>query len=69
MFRLFAPLIGANHVSRHDANVSIAAGFRGDELPGLLGLEPERWTWRCTTTLLGAYHLIAWRRETKWIPA
>ena len=69
MFRMFAPLIGANHVSRHDANVSIAAGFRGDELPSLLGLAPERWTWRCTTTLLGAYHLIAWRREGNRIPA
>jgi hypothetical protein len=69
MFRLFAPLIGANHVSRHDAHVSIAAGFLGEELPRLLGLDPERWTWRCGTAFLGAYHLIAWCREAKRIPA
>jgi hypothetical protein len=69
MFRLLAPLIGANHVSRHDAHVSIAAGFLGEELPRLLGLDPERWAWRCGTTLRGAYHLIAWCREAKQTPA
>jgi SAM-dependent methyltransferase len=69
MFRLFAPLIGANHVSRHDAHVSIAAGFLGEELPRLLGLDPERWAWRCDTAFLGAYHLIAWRRDAKRTPA
>ena len=68
LFRLLAPLIGANHVSRHDAAVSIAAGFRGEELPRLLGLDPQRWTWRCTTTALGAYHLTAWIRGTNPIP-
>ena len=31
-----APLLGANHVSLHDAHVSIAAGFLGDELPRAL---------------------------------
>jgi SAM-dependent methyltransferase len=65
LFRLLALVIGANQVSRHDAHVSIAAGFRDDELPGLLRLDPERWTWRCTTTLRGAYHLIAWRRAAR----
>ena len=55
-------LIGANHVTLHDAHVSIAAGFRGDELPRVLGLDKKIWTWRCTTTLRGAYRLIAQRR-------
>ncbi|MEX2043911.1 MAG: hypothetical protein WD941_01065, partial [Opitutus sp.] len=35
LFRIVAPLLGANHVSLHDAHVSIAAGFRDDELPRL----------------------------------
>ena len=63
LFGLLAPLFGANYVSRHDGRVSIAAGFLGEELPHLLGLDPARWEWRCATTPLGAYHLTAWRRE------
>jgi hypothetical protein len=55
-------LIGANHVTLHDAHVSIAAGFRDDELPRTLGLDQKIWTWRRTTTLRGAYRLIAQRR-------
>jgi len=35
------PLLGANHVTLHDARVSIAAGFRDDELPEFLGLDQE----------------------------
>ncbi len=62
LFGIFAPLAGANHVSRHDAHVSIAAGFRGAELPHLFGLDPGRWAWRCSTTPLGAYRLVARRR-------
>lgn len=63
LFGLVAPLLGANFVSRHDGRVSIAAGFLGDELPELLGLDPARWAWSRATTVLGAYHLVAWRRE------
>jgi hypothetical protein len=57
-----SPLFRANHVTRHDAHVSIAAGFRADELPRILGLEPSDWDCRCTTTVLGAYRLVAVRR-------
>lgn len=62
LFRILGPMLGANHVSLHDAHVSIAAGFLGDELPRALGLEPAVWDVRCTTTALGAYRMIAIRR-------
>lgn len=58
-----APLGGAGRVTRHDGRVSIAAGFRGDELPRALGLSPRRWSWRLTTTFLGAVRLVAQRRS------
>ena len=61
LFALIAPLFRANHVTRHDARVSIAAGFRGDELPHALGLDPAAWNWRCHTTVLGAYRMVAVR--------
>ena len=69
LFRLVAPLLGANHVSRHDGHVSIAAGFQGDELPLLLGLKKDLWSWRCSTTTRGANRMIAWRRDRIRIPA
>ena len=62
LFRSLGPLFGANQVSLHDAHVSIAAGFRGDELPLALGLSAAAWDWRCTTTALGAYRMVALRR-------
>jgi hypothetical protein len=61
LFARLAPLFGANHVTRHDADVSIAAGFRGDELPRLLGLDDGAWSCRCETTAFGAYRMIAQR--------
>ena len=61
-YRVLGPLFGANHVSLHDAHVSIAAGFRNDELPRALGLAAPDWETRCTTTLLGVYRMIAVRR-------
>jgi SAM-dependent methyltransferase len=69
LFRLVAPLMGANHVSRHDGRVSIAAGFQRDELPRLLGLAKEEWSWRCSSTLFGANRMIAWRRDRVGTPA
>lgn len=57
-----APLIGANRVTRHDARVSIAAGFLRDELPSALGLASAKWRWECDTSPLGAYRMIAVRR-------
>ncbi len=61
-FDAAAVLLGGCHVTRHDARVSIAAGFLGDELPDALGFDPRQWHWRCTTTTLGAYRMIALRR-------
>lgn len=57
-------LLGLNNVSRHDAVVSIRSGFRGEELPRLLGLAPEEWRWTLRHTLLGAYRFVA-TRQTK----
>jgi hypothetical protein len=61
-YGVIAPLLGANHVSRHDGHVSIAAGFLGDELPRALGLTPADWDCRCTSTTFGAYRMVAIRR-------
>lgn len=64
--RLFAALcvlVGANAVSRHDGRVSIEAGFVGDELPVMLGLDPAIWRWQVSTNLCGTYHMVAQRRE------
>ena len=62
-FASIAPLAGANRVSRHDAHVSIAAGFSSEELPQQLGLSPVEWEWTCSSTLFGAYRMIATRRK------
>jgi hypothetical protein len=62
MMAAVAPLLGANHVTLHDARVSIAAGFRGDELPLALGMARSEWDFSCTTTALGAFRMIAVRR-------
>ncbi|MCX6936575.1 MAG: hypothetical protein NTU80_01560 [Verrucomicrobia bacterium] len=62
LWTLAAPIGGASPVTRHDGRVSIEAGFRGDELPRALHLDPDRWHWRITTTVLGAYRMIALRR-------
>jgi SAM-dependent methyltransferase len=63
LFRTFGPLLGANYVSLHDARVSIAAGFRDDELPRALGLEAPEWDVRCSVSWLGSYRMIAVRRR------
>ncbi len=61
-FGLLCPLLRASPVTRHDGRVSIAAGFRGDELPRWLGLTAAA-GWkslvRCSPT--GAYRLVAIR--------
>jgi 2-polyprenyl-3-methyl-5-hydroxy-6-metoxy-1,4-benzoquinol methylase len=62
LFAAIAPLFRASHVTLHDARVSIAAGFRGDELPRALGLASPEWDCRVSTSLLGAYRLVAVRR-------
>jgi SAM-dependent methyltransferase len=62
LFAAAGRLLGAHDITLHDARVSIAAGFRDDELPRALGLDPAEWTWRCTTSWLGSYRLVAIRR-------
>ena len=61
LFRGLGPLFGANYVSLHDAHVSIAAGFRGEELANALGLGRAQWNVRCSTTLLGFNRMAAVR--------
>ena len=63
LFGIFGRALGANHVSLHDARVSIAAGFCGNELPRTLGLDPLEWECRIHATTLGAYRMIAIRRS------
>jgi 2-polyprenyl-3-methyl-5-hydroxy-6-metoxy-1,4-benzoquinol methylase len=62
LFACLGPVFRANHITRHDAHVSIAAGFRADELPRALGLHAAQWDCRCSTTALGAYRMVASRR-------
>lgn len=62
LFSLLCPLIRAHPVTRHDGRVSINAGFRHDELPQLLQLDPALWRWRVQETGLGASRLVAERR-------
>jgi hypothetical protein len=62
LYRTFGPVLGANYVSLHDAHVSIAAGFRDDELPRILGLDDATWKIHRTTSLLGMYRMVAVRR-------
>jgi hypothetical protein len=63
LFDLLCSLIRAHQVTRHDGRASIAAGFRGNELPRLLHLDPDIWRWRIQETWLGSYRLMAKRRE------
>lgn len=55
-------LIGFNHVTLHDGCISVGAGFRGDELPQRLQLDPKVWYWQVEETFMGAYRLIAEHR-------
>ncbi|MDP4609824.1 MAG: class I SAM-dependent methyltransferase [Opitutales bacterium] len=59
---LAGKLIGFNQVTLHDGCVSIDAGFRQNELPLALGLQPDQWQWKIQETLMGAYRMIAQRR-------
>ena len=55
-------------VSWHDARVSIRAGFRHQELPEMLGLDPIRWTIYCRETFLGSYRMLALRKDYLPVP-
>lgn len=50
-----------NQVTRHDMHASIGAGFTEGEIPELLGLDPERWSFEETSTCRGARRMIVWR--------
>ena len=58
-------LLGLGYVSRHDALVSIRAGFRKKELPLLLGLESPAWKVSLHTTPMCAYRMIARKSLTQ----
>jgi len=62
LFSLVCPLIRANAVTRYDGRVSIAAGFRHDELPHLLRLDPLIWGWCVQENWLGSCRMVAVRR-------
>jgi hypothetical protein len=63
LFKLICPLIRAHPITRYDGRVSIAAGFRHNELPHLLRLNPAVWSWRVQETWLGSYRLVAERHS------
>lgn len=54
---LLAAVAGFGRVTRHDMMASIRAGFAGAELVAALGL--QRWQVDVSTTLLGAYRMVA----------
>lgn len=51
-------LLGVHPVSLHDARASICAGFRGDELIRILGLQKEDWKIMVSETFMGANRVI-----------
>lgn len=52
--------VGAiNGVTNHDMHVSIDAGFRGLELPEMLGLDSSRWKFEIRHTSFGMFRMIA----------
>jgi len=59
-----AYLLGINYVTRHDAKVSIEAGFKAQELPSLLGLKDGNWSVKDGTTCMGCYWMVARKIET-----
>jgi len=61
--RLVGPLVGANYVTAHDAQISIKAGFIGNDLPRALTLDAARWSWDCYAGGLGVYRMAAHRRS------
>ncbi len=63
LFRVVAPLLGASPVTLHDAHVSIAAGFRNDELKTHLQLSAPAWNCHITYTTPGVCRLVALRQE------
>lgn len=48
-------------VTKHDAGISVRAGFRGQELANELGLDPAVWKVCVEYSLMGAYRMVALR--------
>jgi hypothetical protein len=63
MMAAIGPLLRANHVTLHDARVSIAAGFLDDELPIAMGFDDGHWDYTCKTATPGALRMVAVRRD------
>lgn len=61
LFRAVCLCVGANHVSRHDGHVSIAAGFRGDELSRIFGVNSTPWRCQLSVSPRGVYRMVAIR--------
>lgn len=61
LLALGGALLGANYVTRHDARVSVEAGFLGDELPRFLRMDRAGWSWRTDLCPMGMYRLVAER--------
>ena len=55
---------GAHPVTRHDARVSVGAGFRGDELRERLAAEDPGRRVRVEESPRGAYRMEGWREES-----
>ena len=51
-----------NRVTRHDMHVSIDAGFAAGEILEMLGLDPQAWQFRESSTWRGARRVLGWRR-------
>jgi hypothetical protein len=63
MMATIGPVLGANHITLHDARVSIAAGFLGNELPVAMGFDDGQWDVSCKPSTPGALHMTAVRRS------
>jgi len=62
LLKIFLLLINANYVTRHDAHVSVDAGFKDNELSDLLGLDPNHWDINYNYSILGIVRFTAIRR-------
>ncbi len=60
MGRFFSWLAELHAITCHDMQVSIRAGFRGDEVREALGLGPE-WQGEVRSTIFGALRVCLWR--------
>lgn len=60
MGRCLSWLAELHPITRHDMQVSIRAGFRGDEVREALGLGPE-WQGEVRSTIFGALRVCLWR--------